>query len=53
MKTPNGWLSPAPNWSVIGNKGTNLAGFIQANNNQFGELLTYDAMLNRFTDQSN
>jgi hypothetical protein len=51
MKTPSGLLSPAPSWSIIGNKATNLAGFIQANDNQFGELLTHDAMLSRFTDQ--
>ena len=51
MKTPSGWLSPPPNWPIIGNKGTNLERFIQAKNNQFGELLTYDALLSRFTEQ--
>ena len=51
MKTPTGWLSSPPSWSVIGSTGTNLAEFIQANDNQFGELLTYDAVLSRFTDQ--
>jgi hypothetical protein len=51
MKTATGWLSPPPSWPVIGSTGTNLAKFIQANNNQFGELLTYDAMLSRFADK--
>jgi hypothetical protein len=51
MKTPTGWLSPPPSWPIIGKKETNLAGFIQAHNNQFGELLTYDAMLSRFIDK--
>jgi hypothetical protein len=51
MKTPTSWLSPPPSWPIIGNKGTNLAGFIQANGNQFGELLTYEGMLSRFSDQ--
>jgi hypothetical protein len=51
MKTLSGWLSPPPNWPIIGNKGTNLESFIQANDNQFGELLTYDALLSRFTEQ--
>ena len=48
MKTSRGWLSPPPSWPIIGNVGTNLAGFIQAKANQFGKLLTYDAMLSRF-----
>ncbi|MFT4806891.1 MAG: hypothetical protein ACI9LX_000207 [Paraglaciecola sp.] len=51
MKTLSGWLSPPPNWPIIGNKGTNLAGFIQTKDNQFGELLTYDALLRRFIKQ--
>ena len=51
MKTATGWLAPPPNWSTIGDVGTNLAAFIQADDNQFGELLTYDAMLSRFTDK--
>lgn len=50
MKTENGWLSPPPSWSTIGDIGTNLAKFLQTNHNQFGELLTYDAMLSRFTN---
>jgi hypothetical protein len=49
MKTPREWLSPPPSWPIIGNVGSNLAGFIQAKANQFGKLLTYDAMLSRFT----
>ena len=51
MKTATGWLSPPPSWSIIGKTETNLARFIQAKENQFGELLTYDAMLKRFTDK--
>ena len=52
MKTATGWLSPPPRWPIIGNVGTNLARFIQANDNPLGELLTYDAMLSRFTNRS-
>ena len=51
MKTSTGWLSPPPSWPIIGTIETNLAKFIQVNDNQFGELLTYDAMLSRFTDK--
>jgi hypothetical protein len=51
MKTENGWISPPPpSWSTIRDIGTNLAKFLQTNHNQFSELLTYEAMLNRFTD---
>ena len=51
MKTATGWLSPPPSWPTIGDIGSNLAAFIQAEDNQFGELLTYDAMLSRFCDK--
>jgi len=50
MKTPTGWLAPPPSWPLIGSVETNLTEFIQASDNQFGELLTYDAMLSRLTD---
>ena len=50
MRTPSGWLAPPPNWSLIGSVDTNLAEFIQANDNNFGELLTYDAVMSRFTN---
>jgi len=48
MKTPKGWLAPPPSWPLIGRSATNLSDFIQASDNDFGELLTYDAVLARF-----
>jgi len=50
MKTSTGWLAPPPSWPLIGVSSSNLANFIQTNDNQFGELLTYDAVLSRFTN---
>jgi len=50
MKTPSGWLAPPPDWPPIGESAANLADFIRTIDNQFGELLTYDAVLARFTD---
>jgi len=49
MKTPSGWLAPPPSWPCIGSSKTNLSEFIQASNNHFGELLTHEAVLSRFT----
>ncbi|MFT7371690.1 MAG: hypothetical protein ACI9T9_000366 [Oleiphilaceae bacterium] len=49
MKTPTGWHAPPPNWPPIGNIGTNLADYIQTNDNQFGKLLSAEAMLRRFS----
>jgi len=49
MKTPSGWLAPIPSWPCIGNSGNNLSDFIRASENQFGELLTYDSILSRFS----
>jgi hypothetical protein len=51
MKISTGWISPPPSWQIIGSLESNLAEFIQTKDNQLGELLTYDAMLSRFTDQ--
>jgi len=49
MKTPSGWLAPTPSWPTIGCLGTNLVEFIEAKDNNFGELLTYDTVLKRFS----
>mgnify|MGYP000214469078 FL=1 len=48
MKTPNGWLAPPPSWPLIGRSATNLSDYIQSTDNSFGELLTYQAVLERF-----
>ena len=48
MKTATGWLATPPCWPIIGDVETNFAEFIQPDDNQFGVLLTYDAMLSRF-----
>ena len=49
MQSPTGWLAPPPKWPLIGNSATNLSGFIEARENAFGELLSYDEMLERFS----
>ena len=49
MKTASGWLAPPPSWPLIGSGGSNLANFVQAKDNRFGELLTQSGLLNRFT----
>jgi len=51
MKTPSGWHALPPSWPCIGSSGSNLAKFIQASDNGFGELLTHEAVLNRFTNR--
>jgi hypothetical protein len=48
MKSPSGWLAPTPNWPLIGRSGSNLSSFIEASDNEVGELLTYNAILARF-----
>ena len=48
MKTSTGWLAPPPKWPLIGSSATNLSSFTQARANDLGELLTYEAMLERF-----
>ena len=48
MKTDEGWYAPPPDWGRIGDEGSNLSDFIDMNNNEFGDVLTCDAMKNRF-----
>ena len=48
MKTESGWLAPPPAWPLIGKAGHNLPDFIDMNNNDIGEVLDYDALLERY-----
>jgi len=49
MQSPLGWLAPPPTWPLIGNSKNNLSDFIEASENGVGELLSYDAVLERFS----
>lgn len=49
MKAGKGWYAPPPDWSPIGGKASNLSDFTDMNNYQFGDVLTYDALKDRFS----
>ncbi|MFC1589731.1 hypothetical protein ACFL3P_05635 [Pseudomonadota bacterium] len=48
MKTETGWLAPPPAWTCIGSSKNNLSCFIDMNNEEIGEVLTYEEILMRF-----
>ncbi|MDH5388699.1 MAG: protein N-terminal glutamine amidohydrolase [Gammaproteobacteria bacterium] len=49
MKTESGWIAPPPVWPLIGNSVHNLPDFLDMSNNDIGDVLTIDEMLERFT----
>ena len=49
MKAGKGWYAPPPDWGPIGVKASNLSDFTDMNNFQFGDVLTYDALKDRFS----
>ncbi|WP_019615368.1 hypothetical protein [Psychromonas ossibalaenae] len=49
MKTDSGWYAPPPDWPLIRENETNLSDFIDMTNNEIGEVLTYDDVLERFS----
>jgi len=48
MKVGEGWRAPPPDWPLIGQSISNLSSFIDMTNNDVGEVLGYDALLQRF-----
>ena len=49
MRKGECWLAPPPDWKPIGTTGSNLASFIDMNNQVLGEVLTHDQILERFS----
>jgi len=48
MKTDSGWLASPPGWPLIGKSTSNFHRFIDMTNNDFGEVLTFDEVLETF-----
>ncbi len=48
MKVGEDWIAPPPDWPLIGQSVSNLSSFIDMKNNDIGEVLGYDALLQRF-----
>ena len=49
MKVGEGWIAPPPDWPRIGRSESNLHRFIDMSNTDIGEVLTYEALLQRFS----
>ena len=49
MRSGEDWLASPPPWPMIGNMPSNFYDFIDMTNNTIGEVLSYDAVLTRFS----
>jgi len=49
MRAGEDWFAPPPPWPLIGNMPSNFYNFIDMTNNTLGEVLSYDAVLSRFS----
>ena len=48
MQRGGRWRAPPPDWDCIGGNDSNLSVFIDMNNFQFGDVLTFDALKDRY-----
>lgn len=48
MKVGDQWLAQPPSWHTIGDSKSNLSMFIDMTNNDIGEILSYEEILERF-----